>query len=171
MGRHRAPHGAEADKTDIDHFNSPYAFSCSGIGRQRGVPTEAFNGRRPRLVFAPDPATITNSVEMTEQEGVVDLAGPRLVAAGVVGELDMGDVGQVLLQASGNITFHYLHVVDVVLHEQIARAYVRNELTRLLGPVQKEAGNVDGVDRLDQEPDPFLFQRTRGATQIFYAHT
>jgi hypothetical protein len=24
--RHRAAHGAEADKTDIDHFNSPLSF-------------------------------------------------------------------------------------------------------------------------------------------------
>ena len=26
MARHRAAHGAEADKADIDHFNSPLSF-------------------------------------------------------------------------------------------------------------------------------------------------
>src|SRR5689334_5923841 len=85
--------------------NSPLSFlaSCSGIGRQCGVPSEAFDRRRPRLVFAADPAAITNSVEMAEQEGIVDLAGAGFVAAGVVGKLDMGDAGQVFLQASRNI--------------------------------------------------------------------
>ena len=64
------------------------------------MPAETVDRRRPRLVFAPDPATITNSVEMPEQKGIVDLAGPRLVAAGVIGELHMGDAGQMLLQRS-----------------------------------------------------------------------
>src|SRR4029450_4608969 len=125
--------------------NSPLFFfaSCSSIGRQRGVPTEAFDRRRPRLVFAPDPAAITNSVEMAEQEGIVDLAGARLVAPGIIGQLDMGDARQVLLQAARNVAFHNLHMVDVILHEQIARAYVRNELKRLCGLVQEEAWNID----------------------------
>src|SRR5881275_3140238 len=97
-----------------------FLLSWSGIGRQRGVPTEALDRRRPRLVFAPDPATITNSVEMAEQEGIVDLAGARLVAAGVVGKLDMGDARQVLLHGARDVALHHLHVVDIVLHEQIA---------------------------------------------------
>ena len=130
------------------------------------MPTEAFYGRRPRLVFAPDPATITNSVEMPEQEGIVDLARAGLVAAGVVGELDVRDAGQVLLQASRNVALHYLHVVDVVLHEQIARAHVRDELQRLRGPVEEETGNIDGIDRLDQELDPRLGERIRGETNL-----
>src|SRR5215203_4069337 len=96
-----------------------FLASCSSISRQRGVPTEALDRRRPRLVFAPDPAAITNSVEMAEQEGIVDLAGTRLVAAGIIGKLDMGDAGQVLLHGARNIALHDLHVVDVVLHEQI----------------------------------------------------
>src|SRR4029079_9180038 len=153
-----------------DHFNSPYAFSCSGIGRQRGVPTEALYGRRPRLVFAPDPAAITNSVEMAEQEGIVDLARPRLIAAGVVGELDMGDAGEVPWQASRDAALHDLHVVDVVLHEQVARTYVCNELKRLLGPVQKEAGDVDRAYLLDQKLDPFPPERIRSETQISNQH-
>src|SRR5438093_4049136 len=118
--------------------NSPLSFlaSCSSIGRQRGVPTEALDRRRPRLVFAPDPAAITNSVEVAEQEGIVDLTRTRLIAAGIIGELDMRDAWQVFLQGARNVALHHLHVVDVVLHEQIARAYVRDDLKRLFGPVQ-----------------------------------
>ena len=97
---------------------------------------------------------------------VQHLAGPRLVAAGVVGKLHMGDAGEVLLQAARDVALHDLHVVDIVLHEQIARAHVRNELKRLLGPVQEEAGNIDRVDRLDQKLDPFLGERVRGEAQI-----
>src|SRR5437764_15270029 len=96
-----------------------FLLSWSGIGRQRGVPTEAVDGRRPRLVFAPDPAAITNSVEMAEQEGIVDFAGAWFIAAGIVGELDMRDAGHVLLQAALDVAVHHLQVVDVGLHEQL----------------------------------------------------
>src|SRR6187431_2021467 len=116
-------------------------FFASGIGRQCGVPTEALDRCRPRLVFAPDPAAITNSVEMAEQEGIVDLAGARLMAAGIVGNLNMGDVRQMSLQRARNVALHHLHVVDVVLHEQIARTYIGDELKRLPGLVQEKAGN------------------------------
>src|SRR5438552_1673079 len=79
----------------------PFLLLWSGIGRQRGVPTEALDRRRPRLVFAPDPAAITNSVEMAEQEGIVDLARARLIAAGIIGELDMRDAIAKLLDPVG----------------------------------------------------------------------
>src|SRR6266404_6106315 len=84
---------------------SPLSFlaSGSGIGRQCGVPTEAFDRRRPRLVFAPDPAAITNSVEMAEQEGIVDLTRTRLIAPGIIGKLDMGDARQMFLQGARNV--------------------------------------------------------------------
>src|SRR6266540_3374781 len=148
--------------------NSPLSFlaSCSGIGRQRGVPTEALDRRRPRLIFAPDPAAITNSVEVPEQEGIVDFAGARLIAAGIIGKLDMSDARQMFLQGARNVAFHDLHVVDVVLHEQIARADVRDDLKRLCRLVQEEAGNIDRVDRLDQKLDPFPGERVRGEAQI-----
>src|SRR6185437_4739159 len=96
----------------ISIISTPLRRFCLCIGRQRGVPAEALGRRGPRLVFAPDPATITNSVEMPEQEGIVDLAGPRLVAAGIVGKLDMGDVGQMFLQGPRDVALHHLHVVD-----------------------------------------------------------
>ena len=101
------------------------------------MPSEAVDRRRPRPVFAPDPATITNSVEMPEQEGIVDLAGAGLVAAGIVGKLNVRNMSQVLLQASRDVTLHHLHVVDVVLHEQIARPHVGDDLNGLRGAVEE----------------------------------
>src|SRR5437763_14604720 len=80
-----------------------FLLSWSGIGRQRGVPTEALDRRRPRLVFGPDPAAITNSVEMAEQEGKVDVARTRLIAAGIIGQLDTGGAWQGVLQAARDV--------------------------------------------------------------------
>src|SRR5207245_8580429 len=48
--------------------------------------------------------------------------------------------------------------------------YVRNELKRLCRLVQEEAGNIDRVDRLDQEPDPFPAERIRREAQVAYQH-
>ena len=78
--------------------------------------------------------------------------------------------GEMFLQGARDVALHHLHVVDVVLHEQIARAYVRNELKRLRGPVQEEAGNIDRVDRLDQKLDPLPGERIRGEAQIADQH-
>ena len=69
---------------------------------------------------------------MLEQERIVDFAGARLVAAGIVGELDMRDPRQVLLHRAGEIALHDLHVIDVVLQEEIVRADLVDELERLL---------------------------------------
>ena len=82
--------------------NSPWSFlgSWSGIERQRRVPSEAITDGCPRLMFTPDPAAITNSVEMPEQEGIVDLACAGLVAAGIVGELNMRDPWQMFCRLS-----------------------------------------------------------------------
>ena len=81
---------------------------------------------------------------MPEQKWIVDLAGTGLVAAGIVGELDMGDARQMRLQAPRDIALHDLHVIDVVLDEQIARSHAGDEFNRLLRPVQVEARDVAG---------------------------
>src|SRR3954451_17534013 len=87
-----------------------------------GEPAQAFLGLALRLVLAADPAVVADVVEMAEQERVIDFTGSRLVAARIVGKLDMGDPGQVLLDRAGEIAFHDLHVIDVVLDEDIVRA-------------------------------------------------
>src|SRR3569623_3365270 len=69
----------------------------SSLEGLRGMPGQAFQRRGARLVFAADPAAIADRVEMAEQEGIVDLAGAGLVAAGIVRELDVGDAVEMLL--------------------------------------------------------------------------
>src|SRR5947209_14403160 len=89
--RHRTAHNPEPDKSNF-HRN----LSCirgrtdlSGtVGRE---PAEAFRGIRPRAIFATDPAVISLPVECLEQEGVVDLASAGLIAAGIVGKLNVCD--------------------------------------------------------------------------------
>src|ERR1700761_4781577 len=76
------------------------------LERMHRMPGQAFQRRRPRLVFAADPAAITDRIEMTEQEGVVDLAGARLMTAGIVGELDMGNARKMPLDGAGEIALH-----------------------------------------------------------------
>src|SRR5262245_18385074 len=120
------------------------------------MPAEPVDYPGARLVFTSHPATIADRIEMTKQERIVDLAGARLVAAGIVGELDMGDARQMLLQGARDFAFHDLHVVDVVLDEDIVRADIGYDLRRLFGAVEEEAGDIDGVDRFDQEPDPLF---------------
>jgi hypothetical protein len=107
---------------------------------------------------------------MPEQEGIVDLAGAGLVAAGIVGKLNVRNTSQVLLQASRDVALHHLHVVDIVLHEEVARSYIGNDLKRLFGPVQEEAGDIDRIDRLDQEPDPLPGKRIGREAQIADQH-
>ena len=71
------------------------ARSCAGCGRegQRYGAIQPSPGRVPalRLVLAADEAVVAEPVELRQDEAVVDLAGARLVAARVVGDLDVGD--------------------------------------------------------------------------------
>ena len=53
----------------------------------------------------------------------------------------------------GEFAFHQLHVIDVVLQEQVGRARFGDQIQRLRRPAEVEARNVAGVDRLDQQPD------------------
>src|SRR5712671_6417923 len=154
----------------ISIIQCSFSAKWSGFEYLRGMPSQAVDRRRPRLVFASDPAAIADRVEMAEQEGIVDLAGAGLVAAGIVGKLDVRDAAKMFLEAPRDIALHHLHVVDVVLDEEIARSDIADELNGLFGSVQEEAGNIERVDRLDQEPDLFARQRGCGVSQILHQH-
>ncbi len=91
-----SPHDAEADETDVAHWLAPRdrgdgARPASRVGQQ---PVEPGLRRGARLVLAADPARVAELVEAAEQERVVDLARPGLVAARVVGDLKVADAGQ-----------------------------------------------------------------------------
>jgi hypothetical protein len=113
---HGRAHDAQADETDVEGLLAHGVFLVYGM--------RALIQPRPSVVW---PAGLysqpiqpcSRSRPGAEQEGVVDLARARLVAAGVVGQLDVGDARQVLLHGGGQLAFHALHVVDVVLQEQV----------------------------------------------------
>src|SRR5207302_5478144 len=97
----------------------------------RPSPLQAIDRARLRLVLAADPAVVAVRIDEAEQEAIVDLAGARLVAAGIVGELQMRDLRQTPLDRVCELAFHPLHVIDVVLQVQIARADVAHHIERL----------------------------------------
>ena len=98
----------------------PYAAGYLRLRQFRSHPSLDRAGLR--LVFRADPAGIADAVQMPVEEGIVDLARARLVAAGIVRKLDMRDAAEVLLDRPGEIPLHDLHVVDVVLQIEIVRA-------------------------------------------------
>ena len=62
----------------------------------------------------------------------------------------MRDARQKPLQGVGQLPFHALHVIDVVLQLEIIRANLVEEGNRLSRAVQKESRNVVGIDRLGE---------------------
>ena len=71
-----------------------------------------------------------------------------------------------LLDRRRQFAFHALHVIDVVLQAKIVLADLAEQRQRLVGAVQREAGNVVSVDRLDQQPDAGALQFARREAQI-----
>jgi hypothetical protein len=153
MARHGAAHGPRTHEAEIAHACSYIRnaieqgdWHAVWVGREQ---TSSGQRRCSRgFVFASDRAAITEFIDATEEEWVVDLAGPGLVATGVVGELDMADAVKFGLDGPGNIALHYLRMVDIVLEADIARARRRD------------------VDRLKQQPDPGGLEPARGIAEV-----
>ena len=78
----------------------------------------------------------------------------------------MADARQVLLQGRCELAFGALRVIDVVLHEGVVGADLVEDGDGLIGPVQVEAGDVIGVDRLDQQAQVVLLQLAGGKAQV-----
>jgi hypothetical protein len=101
-----------------------------------------------------------------EEPRVVDFARARFAPARVVGQLDVADARQVLAKRVAQLALHALRVVDVVLHAQVGRADLVDQRQRLVGAREKEAGYVEGVDGLDQQPQARGLQLPRGNAQV-----
>jgi len=101
-----------------------------------------------------------------EEERVVDFAAARLVAAGVVGELEMPNQVEVLLDRAGEVALHDLHVVDVVLQTEVGGADLLDDVTGLGGAGDDEAWDVAGVDGLDQQREVGLGKLTGSVAQV-----
>src|SRR5258707_14718528 len=75
-----------------------------------------------------------------------------------------------LSQRWRDIALHHLHVVDVILNEEIIRFDIGDKLNRLVCPVQEKARNVAGVDRLNQKPNTLECEGIRSESEIFDKH-
>src|ERR1700732_1459158 len=115
MACHRASHDSKANKANIDHLIFLSLLWLWLVHMVR-VPPKAFEGGFLRLLFAANPAAIFHLIQILKQKGIVYLAGPGFVAARIIGELNVRDTSEMLLQSWCNVTFHHLHVVNVILN-------------------------------------------------------
>src|SRR5258706_7497920 len=118
------------------------AFLRLALPQVRLRPAQSVLSFRGRLVFAADPALIADFIDVAEQKAVIDFAGPRLVTARRIGELHMRDQLQMLFDGRRKIAFHDLHVVNVVLHEQVVGADCLDEIDGFGGVRQEQARDV-----------------------------
>src|SRR6185436_9765629 len=66
-------------------------------------PAQALFGPRRRTIFAADPAFVTDPVEKSEQERVIDFSGTRFVPPRRAGQLHVADFRKILLHRRGKI--------------------------------------------------------------------
>ena len=114
-------------------------------------PSEAVNGIGFWFVFTSNPTGIADGVNVPEQPRVVDLASAGFVAARVVGQLDVANTCQVVVERVAQFALHALRVVDVVLDEEVVTVHVILNGRSLIGAVQKETRNVEIIDGLHQQ--------------------
>ena len=75
-------------------------------------------------------------------------------------------IAAVVLDGARRVALHDLHVVDVVLQEQVGVTDLAADLLRLGGVVEEEARDVAGVDHLHHRADAGL-ELLRGVAQVF----
>src|ERR1700722_4808702 len=95
----------------------PTLLMLVAASQVRRDPRQAIHGTTGRFVFATDPAGITQRIDESEQERVVDFAAARLMAPGIVRQLHMADAIEKALDGRCQVSLHDLHVIDVVLQE------------------------------------------------------
>src|SRR3712207_2517168 len=98
------------------------------------------------LVLEADESVVARGLDALEDEVEVQLAGAGLVAARGVGDLDVRDVGEVLLERRHQVPLHALQVVEVELEADVLALYGADELQRL-GRAREQVWTV--LDRVD----------------------
>src|SRR3546814_1564327 len=63
---------------------------------------------------------------------------------------------------------HHLHVIDVVLEGEVVGAHCIDDRQRLRRRREVDSGDVDGVDRLDEQPDAGLLGLLGGKAQVLH---
>ncbi len=78
----------------------------------------------------------------------------------------MVDLRQMGLHGAGQVALHDLHMVDVVLQEQVGAADLFLDRQGLLRVIEIEAWNVEGVDRLHHQLDAHRLQLVGGVFEV-----
>ena len=76
--------------------------------------------------------------------------GPTVVRVESTGEMERAVRAAVPVARIGEVAFHDVHVVEVVLEKQVRHVRVVHDVEGLVRGVEIEAGDIAGVDRLDQ---------------------
>ena len=88
------------------------------------------------------------------------------MASRVVGDLDMSDQRMMPIDARGQVAFHDLGVVHVILQEQVVRPDGLDDLERLIRRAKKETRNIARVDGLDEQRDACRREAACGPLQV-----
>ena len=92
------------------------------------------------------------------------------MTARIIGNLDMTDTRQILLQNTRQLTFHSLGMVNVVLQISIRMRHLVENAEHLGRRIQEKPRHVARIERLDQQTDIFCRQRLGGKTQVLDHH-
>ena len=130
-------------------------------------------------ILAPDPSLVSDAVYEIKQEWIIDFATAGLVSPRRIGQLHVADFRKVLFDRWRQVTFHDLHVVNVVLEGKVGHICVMHDVERLGRVIQVKARNVTRVDCLNEQRDVVLCEFLAGKAQIgnvglahlFFAHS
>jgi hypothetical protein len=78
----------------------------------------------------------------------------------------VADRREVAFDRRGQFAFHALHVIDVVLQEQVVGADRADHVEPFRRAVQREARDVEAVARLDEQADAFAPERIGREAQV-----
>src|SRR5579862_6193351 len=105
-------------------------------------PIERMSRLRQRVILATDPALVTNLVQMLKQKIKSDFTSSGLVTARKVGYLDVKNVTEMFFNRTCQVSFHNLHMIDVILHKYILRSDRGDQIQCLNRLIREESWNV-----------------------------
>ena len=109
-------------------------------------PAEAVLGTAARAIFAADPFTVTEPIDLGKDEGVVYLALlVRLAPHRHLRTLDVADDLLVLPEALDQIAADDLHMVEIVLQPQVRLADLGNDVGAVLDLGQEIARLIGSI--------------------------
>jgi len=99
---------------------------------------------------------------------IVDFACPRLVAAGIISDLDVSDAISQAAEGCRQLAVHPGLVIDVILQEKIVGPHLLDDRHGLIRARQPKARDVLVVDRFDQQLDIHFLQHGCRIAQILH---